>query len=111
MVLLNDSCKFDDDNKIGGYSCVNGKWSNICQVSNCKKPYTFNTYNKSCYISDVIKKNYYEIEDTHEFVKKCPNEYKYLLDGKKCVKECNFHLKDSLNCISNVINIFIINRV
>ena len=55
LVLLSDECKFNDDIKIGGYSCINGKWSNICQVSNCKKPYIFNTYTKSCYLSDIKK--------------------------------------------------------
>ena len=100
LVLLSDECKFNDDIKIGGYSCINGKWSNICQVSNCKKPYIFNTYTKSCYLSDIIKYNYYEIEATHQFVTECPREYKYLLDGKKCVKECDFHIKDSFNCVS-----------
>ena len=104
MVLLNDLCKFDDDIKIGGYSCIDGKWSNVCQISNCKKPYTFNTYNKSCVLSDIIKNNYYEIEDTHEYVSQCPKKYKYLLDGKKCVKECKYHLKDSLNCVSSCNN-------
>ena len=48
MVLLSDKCKFDDKNKIGGFKCINGKWSNECQVSNCIKPYIFNTYTKTC---------------------------------------------------------------
>ena len=53
MVLLSDSCKFDDKNKIGGFKCINGKWSKKCQVSNCKKPYIFNTYTKECEISYI----------------------------------------------------------
>ena len=48
MVLLDNSCKFDDKNKIGGFKCINGKWSKECQASSCKKPYTFNTYTKEC---------------------------------------------------------------
>ncbi len=31
----------------------NGKWSKKCQVSNCKKPYIFNTYTKECEISYI----------------------------------------------------------
>ena len=56
MVLLSDTCKFDDKNKIGGFKCINGKWSKECQVSNCKKPYTFNTYTKECESNVIIKK-------------------------------------------------------
>ena len=56
MVLLSDTCKFDDKNKIGGFKCINGKWSKECQVSNCKKPYTFNTYTKECESNIIIKK-------------------------------------------------------
>ena len=49
MVFLNDSCKFNDKNKIGGNKCINGKWSkNECQVSNCKFEYTFDTFKKEC---------------------------------------------------------------
>ena len=49
MVFLNNSCKFNDKNKIGGNKCINGKWSkNECQVSNCKFEYTFDTFKKEC---------------------------------------------------------------
>ncbi len=48
LVLLNDSCKFDDKNLIGGFTCVNGKWSNECKISGCLKPYSFNTYTRKC---------------------------------------------------------------
>ena len=46
LVLLNDSCKFNDQNLIGGFTCVNGKWSNTCKISGCLKPFSFNTYTR-----------------------------------------------------------------
>ncbi len=48
MVLYNSYCKFGNDIQIGGYKCINGKWSDTCQISNCKKPYIFDTYVKRC---------------------------------------------------------------
>ena len=58
LVLLNDSCKFDDKNLIGGFTCVNGKWSNECKISGCLKPYSFNTYTRKCdenLLTDYLK--------------------------------------------------------
>ena len=58
MVLYNSYCKFGNDIQIGGYKCVDGRWRNTCQISNCKKPYIFNTYNKRCILlKDKNNKN------------------------------------------------------
>ncbi len=56
MVLYNPSCKFGNTNQIGGYKCSNGRWHNTCQISNCKKPYIFDTYAKRC-IKEESNKN------------------------------------------------------
>jgi len=56
MVLYNSYCKFGNDIQIGGYKCMNGRWHNTCQISNCKKPYIFDTYVKRC-ISEEGNKN------------------------------------------------------
>ena len=50
MVLYNSYCKFGNDIQIGGYKCVDGRWRNTCQISNCKKPYIFDTYVKRCFL-------------------------------------------------------------
>ena len=49
MVLYNSYCKFGNDIQIGGYKCIDGRWRNTCQISNCKKPYIFDTYVKRCF--------------------------------------------------------------
>jgi hypothetical protein len=51
MVLYNSDCKFVNENQIGGYKCMDGRWDNTCQISNCKKPYIVNTYNKKMYFT------------------------------------------------------------
>ena len=56
MVLYNSYCKFGNDIQIGGYKCIDGRWRNTCQISNCKKPYIFDTYVKRC-ISEEGNKN------------------------------------------------------
>ena len=56
MVLYNSYCKFGNDIQIGGYKCMNGRWHNTCQISNCNKPYIFDTYVKRC-ISEEGNKN------------------------------------------------------
>ena len=48
MVLYNSYCKFGNNIQIGGYKCMNGRWYSLCQISNCKKPYIFDTYVKRC---------------------------------------------------------------
>ncbi len=81
MVLYNPSCKFGNDIQIGGYKCINGKWSDTCQISNCKKPYLFDTYVKRCISrrkekkskSSLAKKNKIEIKEKEFY--KIINEY------------------------------------
>ena len=65
MVFLNDSCKFDDKKKIGGFKCINGKWSKSeCQVSHCNISYTFDTFKKEC-IGKTVKEQ--ELENNKIF--------------------------------------------
>ena len=56
MVLYNSYCKFGNDIQIGGYKCFNGRWFSICQISNCKKPYIFDTYAKRCIPGNINQK-------------------------------------------------------
>jgi hypothetical protein len=66
MVLLSNECKFENKFQLGGFKCINSKWSNICQISNCIKPYTFNTETKECNIGSTIE----------DYLKKLENQAK-----------------------------------
>ncbi len=49
LLLLSDSCKFDDSHAHGGFQCGNdGKWSNVCVPSYCDEGYIFDTFYKKC---------------------------------------------------------------
>jgi hypothetical protein len=49
-LLLNDSCKFENDSHAhGGFQCGNdGKWSNVCVPSYCDEGYIFDTFYRKC---------------------------------------------------------------
>ena len=74
MVLYNPSCKFGNNIQIGGYKCSNGRWHNTCQISNCKKPYIFDTYVKRCIPGFPAKMNR---------GKKALNEIQYEIEMEK----------------------------
>jgi hypothetical protein len=50
LLLLNDSCKFENDSHAhGGFQCGNdGKWSNVCVPSYCDEGYIFDTFYRKC---------------------------------------------------------------
>jgi len=84
MVFLNNSCKFNDKNKIGGNKCINGKWSkNECQVSHCNYPYTFNTYNKECLLNKKIKMDIQDYNKHKSLKKQWKREYEEYSKKKK----------------------------
>ena len=49
LLLLSDSCLFDNNFTHGGFLCDdNGKWSNVCQPSFCDQGYYFDNYFNIC---------------------------------------------------------------
>ena len=104
LVLLDDHCKFDDKYLIGGYSCVNCKWSNKCEISNCLKPYTFNTYTRECVENDLTY--YLKIRDDEN---KKENEEKEKL--KKDLEDKNQKISTLKYIIYLILSIFVISLI
>ena len=49
LLLLSDSCLFDNNFTHGGFLCDdNGKWSNVCKPSFCDQGYYFDNYFNIC---------------------------------------------------------------
>ena len=119
MVLLYKLCKFDDKNKLGGFKCINGKWSkneNECQVSHCKKPYNINTYTKNCELTEQTKniKEFNDFED-EKFIKEIENEIndlkninqknqRILIDYEESYKKAKIQIKSEIQLIKELIN-------